>query len=97
MSRKKMLINKKITKKVAGKCFFCDEDNYSCLHCHRIIPGEEGGLYTDHNSLVVCSNCHNKIHSNQIKIDRKYTTTLGKTVLHYWINEQEMWREVYDI
>ena len=89
--RKKTLIDKKITKHVARKCYFCPEDNYATLACHRIVPGEEGGKYTDANTVVVCANHHTKIHDGHIVIDRKYPSTAGKTVLHFWEDGVEKW------
>lgn len=91
MGRKKTLINKVAKKKYEKKCYFCGEEDYSVLDCHRIVPSEEGGKYTDFNTIVACSNCHRKIHSGQIKIDRKYSSTSGRWVLHYWIDGQEKW------
>ena len=85
------LINKKVKKLTEGKCYFCDVDDYAQLNVHRIVYGEDGGEYTDHNSLVVCANCHARIHDEQIVIDRKYNSTSGKTVLHYWENGEEKW------
>lgn len=91
MKRSKKLINKQETKKFAKKCYFCSVDDYALLNVHRIIPGESGGKYTEKNSLVVCANCHNRIHDNQIIIDQKYYSTSGKWVLHFWENDQEFW------
>lgn len=85
------LINKVETKRIAGKCHFCDVDDYALLNCHRITSGEEGGKYTDFNTLVVCANCHNRIHDGQIKIDRKYRTSKGVWLLHFWEGEEEKW------
>ncbi len=87
----KKLINKKSKKHAQGKCYFCDVDDYAQLNVHRIFYGEDGGEYTDHNSLVVCANCHARIHDDQIVIDRKYNSTSGKTVLHFWDNGEEKW------
>jgi hypothetical protein len=92
MARKKKLINKVATKHLQGKCFFCPVEDYACLHCHRILPEEHGGIYTDFNTLVVCANCHEKIHDGQIIIDRKYTATNQRGwVLHYWEHDEEKW------
>lgn len=91
MSRKKKLINKQAVKHIARKCYFCDVDDYACLNVHRIVPGEQGGQYTDFNTLVVCANDHARIHSGDIVIDRKYASTSGKTVLHYFENGVEKW------
>ncbi len=90
MARKK-LIDKQAAKHYQGKCYFCEVSDYSCLHCHRIVEGAQGGEYTDFNVVVVCANHHAKIHDGQIKIDRKYNSTNGKTILHYWDNGEEKW------
>jgi hypothetical protein len=92
MGRKKELIDKKAKKRIEGCCHFCGVDDYALLHCHRILPGEEGGRYTDGNVVVVCSNCHNRVHDGQIVIERWYNTTGGKKVLHFWENEEEKWK-----
>lgn len=83
MGKKKKLINKKIKKLIDKKCKFCEQNNYCTLNVHRIIPGAEGGVYSDINTVTSCSNCHNKIHSGKIKIDRKYYSTKG-WILHYF-------------
>ena len=75
---------------MAKKCFFCEIDDYALLDVHRIIPGEDGGTYTEANTVVCCANCHRKIHNRQIVIDRKYSSTKG-VVLHYWEGEEEKW------
>jgi len=91
MARPKKLIDKKSKKRLEGKCYFCDIDDYALLDCHRIVPGEEGGEYTDYNTVVTCSNCHRRVHDGQIVIDRKYFSTSGKWILHYWEDGVEKW------
>jgi hypothetical protein len=89
--KKRKLINKKIKKLVDKKCKFCEQQDYCTLQVHRIIPGCEGGKYTETNTITCCSCCHNKIHGNKIKIDRKYPSTTG-WVLHYFDEEgKEHW------
>ena len=90
MARRK-LINKVTAKKSIGKCYFCDCDNYALLDVHRIVEGSQGGKYTDFNTIVACALCHRKIHAGEIKIDRKYFSTSGRWVLHYWKDGQEFW------
>lgn len=80
MSKK---INKIAKKKLDKKCYFCPIEDYSLLQVHRILEGKNGGEYTKHNTITVCANCHCKIHSDQIKIDRMYLSSTGKYVLHY--------------
>lgn len=81
--RKKKLIDKKIKKLIDKKCKFCGENEYCVLDVHRIIPGCEGGIYSENNTVTSCGNCHRKIHDGKIKIDRKYLSTSG-WVLHYF-------------
>lgn len=88
MGRKKTLINKKNKKRFDKKCTFCECEDYDVLDVHRINEGAEGGKYTNHNSLTVCSNCHRKIHSGKIKTFRKYLSTGGE-VLHCSIDGEE--------
>lgn len=90
MGRRRKLVNKKAKKKAECKCCFCGVDDYSLLDLHRIKEGAEGGEYTDSNTIVCCATCHRRVHSGQIKIDRKYRSTNG-WVLHYWFDTQEFW------
>jgi hypothetical protein len=83
MSRRKKLIDKAIKKKVDKKCKFCGADDYCVLDVHRIIPGSNGGEYTETNTVTSCACCHRKIHDGKIKIDRKYMSTMG-WILHYF-------------
>ncbi len=84
----KGLKNIKHYKKAIGKCLFCDENAYCTLSVHRIIPGSEGGNYTRENTIVVCENCHRKIHDKKIIIDRYYESTKGQ-VLRVIIDGEE--------
>lgn len=88
---KNKLINKQVKKRNDKKCYFCDENDYCKLQCHRIHEGKDGGKYTDFNVITVCANCHLRIHDEQIKIDRKYFCSNGKHVLHYWDENKEYW------
>jgi hypothetical protein len=83
----------KIAKKMFDKCcFFCKESNYALLDVHRIVPGSDGGTYTEFNSLTVCANCHRRIHCGDISIDRKYNSTgVSLWTLHCWIDDEEKW------
>lgn len=91
--RHNKLINKQGYKHIHMYCFFCGEDDYSALNCHRIVPGEQGGTYHSHNTLTVCASCHAKIHAGRIKIDKKYLQMPNPLYkIHYWIDDQEFWR-----
>lgn len=89
--RRKKIIHKPTKKKYDQKCCFCSENNYNVLDVHRIIPGEQNGKYTEYNSITVCCKCHRLIHSGEITIDKKYPSTSGKWVIHYWHNDEEKW------
>lgn len=82
---------KKVYKLYNKKCFFCGESNENLLDAHRIIPGKDGGKYVTSNMLCICSNCHRKVHSGVIVVDRKYKSTNG-TVVHYFIGNEEFWK-----
>lgn len=84
---------KQIAKLFEKKCYLCGTENYEILDAHRIIPGSDGGKYNWFNMLVICSNCHRKVHAGQIKIDRKYLSTSGKWILHYFDEKGvEQWK-----
>jgi len=87
---KPKLIDKKIKKMKDGKCYFCQETNYSLLDCHRINPGENGGKYTDYNTITTCSNCHRKCHAGNIEIIGKHPLYPGY-VLHFIEDGVEKW------
>jgi len=70
-------MDKKAVKKAAKKCRICKTDIYATLHVHRINPGSKGGKYREQNVVVLCSNCHNSVHSGIIEIDRYYQSTAG--------------------
>lgn len=87
----KRITFKQKKKKIDKKCYFCEECDYSLLDVHRITYGANGGKYKKYNTVTVCSNCHRRIHSGSIKIDRYYQSTKG-TVLHYFIEGKEFWQ-----
>ena len=82
-------MNKKRIKHAAKQCIFCKNNKQEQLDVHRINPGSNGGEYTNDNIVVVCCNCHRKLHhTNEIKIDGWFMSTMGK-VLHCFINNEE--------
>lgn len=87
------IINKKNFKKYAKKCFFCNENNLNILDVHRILEGKNHGTYHSINVLVVCSNCHRKIHSEEIKIIKKHIAYNSKSnyLIECFINNQQLW------
>ena len=87
----KRLSFQQLSKRIARKCYFCDEDNYDVLDCHRILPEKQGGKYKKPNSVACCVCCHRKIHAGQIIIDGYYLSSAG-TVLHYYEGNKEFWR-----
>lgn len=73
--------NKEILKSIKTKCCICGEDTYCCLELHHIkhklynISQAVKKLPTNlflkelSNCIVVCSNCHKKLHKNIIKYE----------------------------
>lgn len=82
---------KQIRKLIAGKCFFCDSDEYEILDLHRIIQGCQGGTYNEANTVVCCCSCHRLVHAGKIIIDKKYNSTKGP-LLHYFIEGKEYYK-----
>lgn len=87
------IINKKNFKKYAKNCFFCNDKNLNILDVHRILEGSNGGTYHSQNVIVVCANCHRKIHANEIKIIKKHKAynSSSNYILECFINNQEQW------
>lgn len=83
------MFNKKNKKKTKGECCICKVKNYSILDCHRLDPGSK---YTDWGTIVVCSNCHRKIHNDEIKVISKNKSTVGDVIL-YEQNGETHWSE----
>ena len=86
VARRKQLIDKKLIKKVAGKCRICGESAYELLDVHRLVAGEDGGRYIRANTTVICVSCHRKVHAGKITIDGWYSSTAG--YLLRWIDEE---------
>lgn len=84
-------MDKKAKKRRDKRCVFCEEDDYELLDTHRIVPGEEGGKYTEHNTITCCSLCHRKTHSGRIEIFGKHPTSKGVRVLHCAVDGEEKW------
>lgn len=83
--------NKQLYKHRYGRCPFCGENSYDLLDVHRWrIPGKDGGKYTADNVIVVCSNCHRKIHQNTIQIENIYNSTKGEIVIYYENNQEKI-------
>lgn len=77
--KRTQIINKQIYKNVEGKCRICKGDGASeTLDVHRIVHGEHGGRYSLNNTVVLCPNCHRKVHTDKtIVIDRWYQSSAG--------------------
>lgn len=89
MSRKQKVIDKKSYKLSKGCCRICGQDDYATLDVHRIKEGAKGGKYEYHNTVVLCANCHRKVHDKQLEIDRYYLCSDGKHLLRIIADGQE--------
>ncbi len=69
-NRNKKRISKKLEKiiyqEANSKCSFCPESEIASLDIHHIISREEGGSNEVDNLILVCKNCHSKIHDGII-------------------------------
>jgi len=85
------MFSKIAKKKIKGKCCICEIENYSILDCHRLDPGSK---YTDWGTIVVCSNCHRKIHNEEILVLSKNRSTMGEVLTFKIAGEsQEIMKE----
>ena len=58
-----------IFRKFSGKCALCGRElnfDKSDWHIHHRIPWSRGGRSTIDNALLVCENCHRKLHTRRI-------------------------------
>lgn len=67
-------------------CEICDDNNKDILHAHHIKERTE--LETNNhntNLLILCPNCHSKIHTNKIQIIGLFNSTkkpYGRSVIY---------------
>lgn len=83
---------KQIFKRSHKQCLICEESNYDILDVHRILPGSQGGKYSEWNMVCLCSNCHRKVHSGEIEIQGKYMSTKG-VVVKCIIDGKDCWKQ----
>ena len=79
----------KIIKRANIKCALCGWNEASC-DIHHIIPKKYGGTDSHDNLIIVCPNCHRKIHTLNIYSEdflRQYS--IDKTF--------ENWKDFYHI
>lgn len=91
LNRKSKPTKQQCKKLFDGSCFLCKESNYNLLDAHRIIYG---GVYENYNLVTLCKNCHRRVHCNEVKFDRKYYSTKGIWILHWWRDNEEFWTEI---
>lgn len=64
------------TKPKKSVCEICGESNKSTLHYHHIIERTEPECTDDWgNVCIICANCHNRVHAEEIKIIGIYPST----------------------
>ncbi len=72
-------------KRYDSRCFVCGADDYTVLDAHRVVPGEDGGVYCWNNLLTLCSNCHRKVTAGAIRVHARLSGTRGPVV--HWTDE----------
>lgn len=92
--KRKRYSRQQCKKHLDGECLICKENSYELLDSHRLVEGAKGGKYHPSNIVVLCSLCHRRVHNNEVRFDRKYTTTDGRLLLHWWLGEVELWTPV---
>ena len=87
--REKPLRGKNVREKVLNRdraCIVCGSTEK--LHRHHLIPRAKGGSDTPRNQVLLCRDCHRKLHAGELTLDRKGITfqwmthaVLGKAYL----------------
>lgn len=63
-------------KLIKEECEICGEKNKSVLHIHHILDRVKPNSNNDAmNCAIICANCHNRVHSNEIEIIGVYPAT----------------------
>lgn len=58
----------KILKRANQGCMLCEWNEATC-DIHHIKPKKEGGDNSNSNLIVLCPNCHRKVHCHKIELD----------------------------
>lgn len=83
MARKRISrkLEKQVFQEAGNACPFCGEGNVLSLLIHHIKPLAEGGKDELPNLILVCGNCHGKIHGEDIStkevVEKKRSLQLG--------------------
>lgn len=72
----------KILKRANQGCMICGWNESTC-DIHHIIPKKHGGTDENENLIVICPNCHRKVHTHKLELDG---TKNIKTLFSGWIN-----------
>jgi HNH endonuclease len=63
-------------KLIKNACEICGFSDASALHLHHIIERTDVNTSNHHRNLaIICSNCHHKVHANEIKIIGVFPST----------------------
>lgn len=73
-------------KLIKNKCEICGNEDKETLHLHHIVERTDPNT-SNHpmNLSIICSNCHNLVHSGLIKIIGVYPSTKppnGRTLIY---------------
>ena len=74
----------KIVRRAGVGCAICGWNESTC-DIHHIVPRKEGGTNDNSNLIIICPNCHRKIHAdNAYTRDYLQTLSIDKTFVN-WI------------
>lgn len=74
----------RVEKPKKEKCEICGIKKKNVLHLHHIIPRmDPRSTNLPGNLAVLCSNCHNEVHSGDITIIGVYQTTEGRKLMWF--------------
>lgn len=59
-------IEKLVYQQARSRCSFCHYDEIAALDIHHIVPRSKGGSNEPANLVLVCKNCHARIHGRAI-------------------------------
>jgi hypothetical protein len=68
---------KRVFKEAGSRCPFCGEEDLASLDVHHISPRKNGGSNDFANLLLACKNCHARIESGEVSVEKVFATKLA--------------------